>query len=254
MKTEIIYGIHPVWEALQAARRNFYEIYVAEEQKISKRLEKVIARTELLNIPVKPIKRSKLHAITGTELHQGIGAKVSPHPLAKLTDIVHENSMANARRLILLLDSVVDPHNLGALTRTAVCAGLDGIIIPKDRSAPLSPAVSKSSSGALEHARLVQVTNIVSTIKLLKQGGLWVVGLDRHAKESVYETDLTCALAIVIGGEDKGIRPLVKKNCDFLVSIPQRGPIDALNASVAGAIVIYEAYRQRSAKGMFNSV
>ena len=251
MKTEIIYGIHPVWEALQAARRNFYEIYVAQEQKISKRLEGVIAHAESLNIPVKPIKRPKLQAIAGTELHQGIGAKVSPHPLVKLADIVRENGMANAGRFILLLDSVTDPHNLGALTRTAVCAGLDGIIIPKDRSAPLSPAVSKSSSGALEHARLVQVTNIVSTINRLKQNGLWVVGLDRHAKKSVYETDLTCALAIVIGGEDKGIRPLVKKNCDVLVSIPQRGPINALNASVAGAIVMYEAYRQRSAKGIY---
>jgi 23S rRNA (guanosine2251-2'-O)-methyltransferase len=248
-KTEIIYGFHPVWEALQVDRRTFYEIYIPAKKKISKRLEKVIVRAESLSIPVKTVNRPKFHSITGTELHQSIGAKVSPYPLMKLSDIVHKHGRFKTEQLILLLDSVLDPNNLGALVRTAVCAGLDGIIIPKDRSAPPSPAVSKSSSGALEHARLVQVTNVVNTIKSLKEKGLWVIGLDRHAKQSVYETDMTCAMVIVIGSEDKGIRPLAKKNCDILASIPQLGPVDSLNASAAGAIVIYEAIRQRNLPG-----
>lgn len=248
MKTEILYGIHPVWEALQAARRDFYEMYIAAEQKISKRIEMVLSFSETLSIPIKAINRSKLHALAGTDLHQGIGARVSPYPLSDIELLTGKSRNAHADRLILLLDGIIDPHNLGALARTALCAGLDAIIIPKDRSAPLSPAVSKASSGALEHMHTVLVANMVNTIKRLKEKGMWILGLDRYAKTSVYHIDLAGSLALVIGGEDKGIRPLVKKNCDLLVSIPQCGPVKSLNASAAGAVVMYEAFRQRQVK------
>ena len=146
---------------------------------------------------------------------------------------------------ILILDQVVDTHNLGALIRTAVCAGVQAVILPKDRSALPTPAVSKASAGAMEHMKIVQVVNIVNTIKELKQEGLWIAGLDSEGEKSVFDADFTIPTALVIGGEEKGIRPLVKKHCDFLVSIPQKGPIDSLNASVAGAIVMVEVLRQR---------
>jgi len=139
----------------------------------------------------------------------------------------------------------VDPHNLGALLRTALCATLSGVIIPKDRSAEPSATVSKSSAGALEHIRLATVVNMVNTIKELKKNNIWIIGLDKDGDQSIYENDFTGNIALIVGGEESGIRPLVKKNCDFLSVIPQNGPVSSLNASVAGAIAIYEAYRQR---------
>jgi 23S rRNA (guanosine2251-2'-O)-methyltransferase len=129
--------------------------------------------------------------------------------------------------------------------RTAVCIGADGVIIPKDRSAFPTPAVSKISSGAMEYIRLAQVNNLVRTIQMLKDRGLWIVGLDQNAADSVFAADFTGAMGLIVGGEEKGIRPLVKKNCDCLISIPQMKKIGSLNASVAAAIVMYESYRQR---------
>ena len=139
----------------------------------------------------------------------------------------------------------MDPHNLGALVRTALCVGVEGIIIPKDRSVPPTPSVSKASAGAMEHIRLARVTNMVNTIKALKKKGLWIAGMEKTSNTSIFSSDLTGPIAIVIGGEEKGMRLLVKKHCDFLMSIPQTGPVNSLNASVAGAIAMYEVYRQR---------
>jgi 23S rRNA (guanosine2251-2'-O)-methyltransferase len=148
---------------------------------------------------------------------------------------------------ILALDHIVDPHNLGAVLRTALCSGVAAVLIPKDRSAPPTPVVSKISAGALEHIQLVQVTNLARSLELLKSMGLWVVGLDRDAEHRVFGLDLDMPLVLVVGGEEKGIRPLVRKACDILVSIPQSGPLDSLNASVAAAIALYEICRQRTA-------
>jgi len=146
---------------------------------------------------------------------------------------------------LLLLDNIVDPQNLGALIRTALCSGVNGIIIPNDRSAMPTPSVSKASAGALEHIKMACVTNLVNAVKELKGNGVWIAGLDRSSKQVLYDSDLTGHLGIIVGGEDKGVRPLVAKNCDFLISIPQTGPVNSLNASVAGAVVMYEALRQR---------
>jgi 23S rRNA (guanosine2251-2'-O)-methyltransferase len=147
-----------------------------------------------------------------------------------------------------MLDNILDPQNLGAIIRTALCVGIDGVIMPKDRSAPISPAVSRASAGALEHIRLSRVTNLVQTIKQCKKSGLWIMGLDKGAEQCLYDGDMTGSLAIVLGGEQKGIRPLVKKHCDFLVAIPQLGAVDSLNVSVAAAVAMYEALRQRQTK------
>ena len=244
-KTEILYGIHSVHEALQAGRRHFFALYVTKD-KASKRLSMVVEAAEVLNVPVKRVNAAQLDLVTGTDHHQGIGAVVSPYPLAGIADIVGRAGSASADCFLLLLDNVIDPHNLGALVRTALGVGIDGIVIPKDRSALPTPTVSKASAGALEHASLVRVTNMVNTIKVLKQKGLWIAGLDIVANRSIYSSDLAGSIAIVIGGEEKGIRPLVKKQCDILMSIPQSSRINSLNASVAGAVVMYEAFRQRS--------
>jgi len=245
---EILYGVHPVAEALKAGRRDFIEVYLVAE-KISGRAARTAALAEARGIPVKKMTAARLGATTRSEMHQGIGAGVGPYPLADPETILNQSAQGNGRHFILLLDNILDPHNFGALVRTADSVGIDGIITPKDRSAPPSPAVSKASSGALEHVLLARVTNMVSAIRELKARGIWVAGMDREAGQSLFRSDLTDSIALVIGGEEKGIRPLVKKNCDFLISIPQVGRVESLNASAAGAVVMYEAYRQRMLSG-----
>ena len=244
MKTEILFGIHPVIEALKAARREFFEVYLAKD-KISKRVEMALSLIESSNISIKRVGASRLSTIAQTDMHQGLGARVSPYPTLPVTDILDRPGEGNY--FFLLLDSVVDSRNLGGLVRTALCVGIDGVVIPKDRSASPTPVVSKASSGALEHVCLSRVTNLVDTIKTLKEKGIWVAGTERDANQSLFASDLTCPLAIIVGGEEKGLRPLVKKHCDFLISIPQIGKVSSLNASVAGGVVMYEAFRQRSA-------
>ena len=243
LQTENLYGIHPVFEAMKAGRRRFREIYIAKE-KIPPRLEPVTELAAKLGIPVKMVSQSRLGTMSGTDLHQGIGASVSQYPLAELSDILSGPKEALQDKYFLIIDSVEDPQNLGALIRTALCAGTSGIIIPKNRAASPTPAASKASAGALEHAHVAIVTNIVSTIQTLKKYGVWIVGTDMNARESIFSTDLAFPAAVVIGSEGKGIRPLVKKNCDLLVSIPQCGPVSSLNASAAGAVILYEVFRQ----------
>jgi len=244
MKTEMLYGFHPVFEALKAGRREFSEIYIVNE-KDSKRFEKISGLVQERNIPLKMLNSQEIQRITGSDLHQGIGAKVSEYPLIPFDDIL-DGIKLDGKDFLVLLDNIVDPQNLGALVRTALCVGVRGIIITKDRSASPTPAVSKASAGALEHVMLCKVTNMVGTIKEIKAKGFWVVGMDAGAEKPVFSCELGHQLAIVIGGEGKGIRPLVKTNCDFLVSIPQKGSVSSLNASVAGAVVMYEAFRQRN--------
>jgi 23S rRNA (guanosine2251-2'-O)-methyltransferase len=244
VKSEIIYGIHPVLEALNAARRHFFEIFV-ENKKMSNRVAGVAALAESKRLSLKKIETVQFDTLLGTSAHQGIAARVSPYPFATLDDILIPDDIAAGTCVLLLLDQLQDPHNLGAIVRTASCVGLNGIVIPKDRSVYPTPAVSKASAGALEHMQLVRVTNMARTVELLKERGLWIFGTDLDSQQSVFECDLSGPAAFVIGSEHKGIRPLVKKKCDHLISIPQTGPIQSLNASAAAAIVVYEAFRQR---------
>jgi 23S rRNA (guanosine2251-2'-O)-methyltransferase len=244
VKSEILYGIHPVLEALNAARRRFFEIFV-ESKKMSNRVARVVALAESKKLSLKIIETVQFDTLLGTSAHQGIAARVSPYPFATLDDILIADDIAAGTCVLLLLDQLQDPHNLGAIVRTASCVGLNGIVIPKDRSVYPTPAVSKASAGALEHMQLVRVTNMARTVVLLKERGLWIFGTDRDSQQSLFECDLSGPAAFVIGSEHKGIRPLVKKKCDHLISIPQTGPIQSLNASAAAGIVVYEAFRQR---------
>ena len=245
MKTELLYGIHPVLEALAAGRRRVYEIYLDKEKK-SRRFAQIKSIAETRGILKKNIGSRDLKALADTIDHQGAAAVVSPYPLVTVQDILHTDRGKGAKNFVLMLDNIQDPQNLGAIIRTALCVGIHGVVVPKDRSASPTPAVSRASAGALEHMHLVRVTNLVQTIKHCKSLGLWVMGLQQNAAQSIYAADLSGSIAIVLGGEQKGIRRLVEKNCDFMVAIPQLGTLNSLNASAAGAVAMYEAFRQRN--------
>ncbi len=241
---EYLYGVHPVREALLARRRNIKEVWLQNGEPDRRRIRISELATEL-GVAVHSISAAKLKSLLGPVIHQGVAAKVGPLPTTPLARVLPAKTPAPAHGVWLLLDSIVDPHNLGAIIRTALCAGVEAVVLPKDRSAPLSPAVSKASAGALEHMTLVSVTNLANTIKTLKSHGLWVAGLDAAADTFLYRQDLTGPLALVVGGEEKGIRPRVKQQCDFLIAIPQQGSVSSLNASVAAAVVMFEAMRQQ---------
>jgi 23S rRNA (guanosine2251-2'-O)-methyltransferase len=246
MNTELLYGIHPVREALAAGRRRVFKVYI-DKDKRSGRLDRLASLAQTKGVQRKQIARGDFKSLTATSDHQGAAAVVSPYPQAAVLDILQADH-ARGKHFLLILDNVQDPQNLGAIVRTALCAGVQGVIVPKDRSASPTPAVSKASAGALEHIRLVRVTNLVQTIKICKNYGLWVIGLQKEAARSIYVADLSGSIAIVIGGEQNGIRRLVKQNCDFLASIPQLGTLNSLNASAAAAVAMYEALRQRRDK------
>lgn len=239
MKAEWLYGVHPVEEALRAGRRKLFEVRVARS-KPGSRLAALAEKAAKAGVPVGQTTPESLADTCKTDGHQNIGARVSPFRFAELDDL-----LASPSPFLLVVDGITDTHNLGALIRTALCVGADGVILPKDRAAHPTPAVSKASAGAMEHIRIVQVTNLANALKGLKERGVWTFGLDMAGAVSVFEADLNGPAAIVVGGEEKGIRPLVKKGCDLLITIPQEGPLDSLNASVAGAVVMYEAWRQR---------
>ena len=248
MKTEILYGIHPVCEALSARRRHIHQVYLQKDNK-SGRLARLASLADSRGIRVETIGSGELKKLAGTAGHQGAAARVERYPLTALSDLLAATEATRDPLFLLMLDNILDPQNLGAILRTALCVGVNGVIMPKDRSAAITPAVSRASAGALEHIRLSRVTNLVQTIKQCKKSGLWIMGLDKDAAQSLFDGEMTGSLAIVLGGEQKGIRPLVKKHCDFLVSIPQLGAVDSLNASVAAAVAMYEAFRQRSVEG-----
>ena len=249
---EILYGHHPVNEALRAGRRSISEIWLARD-KSSPRMDRIAERANAGDISLSRVSTARLTALAGADRHQGVCARVSGFPYSRLDEVVRDDVAGAADRsapvCLLLLDSIQDPHNLGALIRTAYCAGVHGVVIPKDRSAAPSPDVSRISAGALEHTRLIRATNLVKVIAAIKSRGLWVAGLDRAAGDTLFSMDFRVPLAIVVGSEEKGLRPLVKKHCDMLVGIPQVGDVDSLNASVAGGVVMYEVFRQRQAVG-----
>lgn len=242
-KPEILCGIHSVEEALNANRRTFYEIYCSRPAP-----DPIAAATRQRGIPVVRKTPEELRPIAGTDQHQHIAAKVSPFSPADFAGMVKKGFAETARPLFMIVDSVEDPRNLGSLIRTAVCAGVSGVVVPRDRCAPLSPTVSRASAGAMEHCPISRVANLVNAIKTLKKHGAWITGLDGKGRLTIYETDLDGPHAIVVGGENTGIRRLVAQNCDNLCRIPQFGPVNSLNASVAGAVAIYEALRQRIEK------
>jgi 23S rRNA (guanosine2251-2'-O)-methyltransferase len=246
MDNHLIWGFHPVYEALQAKRRKIHDIRMVLE-KVRPRGETLIRSARKAGIPIQGVNTRQLTAMVGHNRHQGICARVTDYPLSSIGTILRQAQSGTQAAFILALDQIVDPQNFGAIARTAHCAGIHGLVIPKHHSAPPSAAASKASAGALEHMHVAMVTNLADALKHLKSEGLWLAGADQNGKQTIFEADLTGPLAIIVGSEEKGIRPLIKKQCDFLVAVPQTGPIGSLNASAASAVIIYEAFRQRCA-------
>lgn len=241
---DLLYGIHPVHEALVARRRKFSTLHVSRGRRI-KGVEALLERAHAEGISVQYNDSHYFRSRLGDFVHQGVAAQVGDFPLADESAILKKARSDSELPLILALDGIVDPQNLGSLLRTALSMGVHGIILPKRRTAPLSPVVSKASAGAMEHILIAQVSNLVTALQRLKKQGLWVVGAHAGSEQPVDEADFNVGLVLVIGGEGKGIRPLVRKTCDYVVSIPQKKPVNSLNAAVAGAMVMYEIVRQR---------
>lgn len=250
-KSELLYGLHAVEEALKAKRRGLYKILLAhdiayemvkERETLKERFAKVLELAG--SLPVENTTAQALERRVKSTQHQGIALLAGPLPEVDLGDILDNTATP---RQILLLDGITDPHNLGALLRTALCADFAAVVIPKDRAVDATPTVAKVSSGALEYMPLVTVTNLVTAIKELKAAGFWVAGLAAEGAQNIFKTDMRGDFALVVGSEGKGLRPLVREACDLIVAIPQLGPLDSLNASVAGSIAIYEIFRQQEA-------
>ncbi|MCP4120079.1 MAG: 23S rRNA (guanosine(2251)-2'-O)-methyltransferase RlmB [Desulfobacteraceae bacterium] len=244
-QVEILCGIHPVREALRAGKRKVYTIFVAKERSKA-RIDEILKFADAHAIPVETTDLASLDTMTRDARHQGVVARVSPLPHVRAESIVKQMGKNPAQKFILVVENLEDPHNLGALIRTALCAGVDHIMVPKERSVSPTPSVSRASAGAMEYADISFITNTASLLRKLKALGFWVAGLDAEGETSLFKADLTGNLVLVVGGEHKGIRPLVQKECDFLVSLPQKAGVTSLNASVAGGIAMYEALRQRS--------
>lgn len=247
-KSELLYGLHAVEEALKARRRVLHKIMLArdvayemvkERETLKERFAKVLELAQ--GVPVENTTAQALERCAKSPRHQGIVLLAGPLPEIDLGQVLDK---AAKPRQLLLLDGITDPHNLGALLRTALCAGFAAVVIPKDRAVDATPTVAKVSSGALEYMPLLTVTNLVTAIKELKAAGFWVGGLAAEGAVDIFKTDMRGDFALVVGGEGKGLRPLVREACDLVAAIPQLGPLDSLNASVAGSIAIYEIFRQ----------
>ena len=241
---EILYGYHSVFEALKAGRRKFESIMV-HENRSDKRVQAVADLAGKKHVAVQTVAGEALDRLAGFGRHQGIAACVSPFPVQSAAALLKQIETRTDPFFILILESIEDPQNTGALIRTALCADVDYIVMPKDRCALPSAGVSRTSAGAMEHAPIFLATNLSAVIRDLKQYGAWVSGLDAGGDKGLYEADLTGNLALVVGGEHTGLRPGVRKACDFILSIPMQTRITSLNASVAGGIAMFEARRQR---------
>ena len=240
-----IYGINAVSEALKARGRAFEWVGMAKERH-DLRLQRLIEDCRRLAVPVRFLQRTELDRMAGNAAHQGVVAVTSAKQYSDLDDVV--GAKRGQYSLVVVLDGVEDPHNLGAILRTADAAGADGIVIPERRAASVTGTVTKASAGASEHLPIAKVTNIARTVEELKERNIWTVGLDERGSQTYDALDYNMDCALVLGAEGKGLHDLVKRKCDFLVSIPMFGKVSSLNVSVAAAVVLYEIVRQRRAR------
>ncbi len=242
---DVIYGIHAVSEALKSRGRRFEYVGVAKDRH-DHRLQQVIDDCRRLGIAVRFVGRQDLDRLTQTANHQGVVALISAKKYGDLDDVLEARRGKYA--LIIVLDGVEDPHNLGAILRTADGAGADGVVIPERRAAGVTGTVAKVSAGAVENLPVAKVTNISRTIEELKAKNIWTVGLDERGTQTYDSVDYKMDCALVLGAEGQGLHEQVRKKCDFLVSIPMLGTVPSLNVSVAAGVVMYEVARQRRAE------
>ena len=242
---EILYGLHPVEEALRSGNRKFDHVCVARERH-DPRLERLIEACRKNGVRVRTESRDELTRLARTPTHQGVVAIVRSREFLDLEDLLDgPESESSPPRLLLALDGIEDPQNLGALLRSADGAGVDGVIITERRAAPLSAVAVKASAGAAEHVRIARVVNLVRALEQLKERNIWCVGLDERGTSTYDEYDFTSNTVVVLGREGDGLHDLVRRTCDHLLRIPMAGQVASLNVSAAGAVVMYEAARQR---------
>jgi 23S rRNA (guanosine2251-2'-O)-methyltransferase len=244
---ELIYGRQPVREVLRAGRRQVFKLLLAHGVKTTGIVGEILARAEQAQVAVQLVNRQELDKLGGEVNHQGLAAEASGYPYVNLTDLRVAARREGVLPFLLLLDHIQDPQNLGSLLRSAEAVGVHGVVIPDRRAAGVTPAAVRASAGAAEHLRVAQVTNLVRAMEYLKTEGVWLAGLDPLPRAEIYtQADLRGSLALVIGSEGRGLSRLVRETCDFLIKLPMRGQVQSLNASAAGAIALYEAYRQRT--------
>jgi len=236
-------GRNALTEALRSGR-TIDKVFIAAGE-TDRGLQRLAAQAKEAGAVVVPVDRRKLDAMSVTHSHQGVITLAAAHEYATIEDIMQEAADRGEAPLIVICDELTDPHNLGAILRSAECAGAHGVIIPKRRSVGLTAVVAKASAGAVEYMKVARVTNINAAISELKEKGVWVFGTAAEGSIPMYQADLKGAAAIVIGNEGDGMSPLVRKNCDVMVHIPMKGRISSLNASAAASILLYEAVRQR---------
>jgi len=239
----ILYGVHAVEQALKAGR--LLERILVVRGRGGRRLDELLAAARTQGVPIRFVSREEVERLAKTSNHQGVVAVSGAKAYIDLEELLRT---ARQPALFVLLDGVEDPHNLGAIVRTAHCAGADGLILPARRAVGVTAAVAKASAGAVEHLPIARVTNLVRAMARLKESSCWLVGLDERAPQVFTEVDLTQPCGLVFGGEGRGLHQLVRAQCDFLAAIPTYGVITSLNVSVAAAIALYEAVRQRRSK------
>ncbi|QJW48568.1 23S rRNA (guanosine(2251)-2'-O)-methyltransferase RlmB [bacterium BFN5] len=244
--TEIIVGRNSVMEALKSGR-SINKVLIAKGERQGS-VREIIGFAKSNGLIVQEVEMNKLDELASGMRHQGIAALAAPVDYVEIEDILAKATEKGEAPFIVLLDELEDPHNLGAILRTADAAGVHGVLIPKRRSCPLSATVAKTSAGAVEYVPVARIGNVAQTLKDLKKAGLWVVGADMDGDKEFYQADLTGPMVVVVGSEGKGLGRLTKEHCDFLVRIPMRGKINSLNASVACSLLLYESLKQREMK------
>jgi 23S rRNA (guanosine2251-2'-O)-methyltransferase len=233
-KGEIVYGLRPVVEALRSKRREVREVLDSVGDK------EILTEAAARGVPVKHVSRDRIEELARGGVHQGVVARVGPYPYSGLEEI-----LAVPDPLVVVLDGVTDPRNLGAVLRGADGAGASGVVMPKDRAVGVTPAAVKASAGASEHVRVARETNLRRTLEKMKEAGVWTYVAEGGAAQAYTELDLSGPVAFVLGSEEKGVRRLVREGCDGVVSVPMHGAVSSLNVSVAAAVLLFEARRQR---------
>lgn len=243
---EILYGRQPVREMLRAGRRDAFRLLLAEGVKPTGIVGQILTMARQAKIPVQSVDRRELEKLGGEVNHQGLAAEVSGYPYMDLADLLDITRLSGESPFLLLLDHVQDPQNLGSLLRTAEAVGVHGLVLPRRRAAPVTPAAVRASAGAAEHARVALVANLVQAMESLKSAGVWLAGLEALPDAQLYtQANLDGPLGLVVGSEGQGLARLVRERCDFLIRLPMYGQVESLNAAVAGAVALYEARRQR---------
>ncbi len=242
--SEILYGRNATRECLRARRRHIHKLILADNVQSAAIINEILKLAKQVKIPVQRIPRKKLNDLARG--HQGVALEVGRYPTLSPAEILKRAHKVAEPPFIIALDHIEDPHNVGAILRTAEVVGVHGVLIPKQRAAGITPAVVNASAGATEHIWVAEISNLSQTLQQLKQQNVWVAGVEYGPKSTLYnQANLSGAIAVVIGSEGKGLSRLVRETCDFLVKLPMRGKIESLNASVAGGLILYEVWRSR---------